>query len=290
MSDFLQYLVAGCTVGAIYALVAIGFSVIYNATRIVNFAQGEFVMLGGMSTIFLMQLAMPLWLAASLAIAVVSCVGICLERVTIRLTRDASVLMLIVVTIGAAITFRGIAQVVWDRNFHSLPAFSGTDALVVFGASISPQSLWVVGISLLVVLLLHLFFRRTLWGKAMRAVAVDRDAARLSGIKVNRVMAMAFALAGGLGAIGGILIAPISLMHFEVGIMLGLKGFAAAMLGGLGSFPGAIVGGLILGLGETLAAGYLTSSYKDALAFLVILLVLALLPTGILGEKAVERV
>lgn len=290
MANFLQFLVAGVTIGAIYALVAIGFSVIYNATKIVNFAQGEFLMIGGMSAIFALSAGLPFWLAIPAAIAIAAVAGIGLEAIGLRFARDASVLMLIVLTIGAAIAFRGAAQIVWDRNYHSLPAFSGTDVIEVLGASIAPQSLWVIGSTVLVVIALHLFFSKTLMGKAMRAVATDRDAASLAGIHVNRVMMLAFGMAGALGAVGGILIAPISLVHFEVGIMLGLKGFAAAMLGGLGSFPGAIVGGLLLGLAEAMTAGYLTSAYKDALAFLVILVVLFVMPNGIMGENTVERV
>ena len=290
MADFLQFIVAGTTVGAIYALVAIGFSVIFNATRIVNFAQGEFLMIGGMSAVFLVKSGLPLWAAAFLAIAITAAVGMALEAFAIRLARGANVLMLIVLTIGAAITFRGLAQIIWDRNYHSLPAFSGTDPLNAFGASIAPQSLWVIAACLFVVTALHFFFTRTLTGRSMRAIAADRDAAFLAGIDVNRTMLLAFALAGALGAVGGILIAPIALMHFEAGVMLGLKGFAAAMLGGLGSFPGAIVGGLVLGLGEAFTAGYVTSAYKDALAFLVIVIVLIVRPNGILGRSSAGRV
>tara|TARA_R110002020_G_scaffold184947_2_gene382340 strand:- start:53964 stop:54836 length:873 start_codon:yes stop_codon:yes gene_type:complete len=290
MTDFFQFLIAGCTVGSIYALVAIGFSIIFNATRIVNFAQGEFLMIGGMSAVFLSATGMPLWLSAGLAIAITACAGIALEAFAVRFARGSSDLMLIVLTIGAAIALRGLAQTVWDRNYHSLPAFSGSEPIRAFDLSISPQSLWVMGVSVLVVIALHAFFTLTLTGKSMRAVAADRDAALLMGINVNRVMVIAFAMAGALGAIGGVLIAPISLMHFEAGIMLGLKGFAAAILGGLGSFPGAIAGGLILGFGETLSAGYITSSYKDALAFLVIIVVLLVMPNGILGKSSVGRV
>lgn len=290
MADFLQFLIAGCTIGSIYALVAIGFSVIFNATRIVNFAQGEFLMIGGMSAVSFSAVGLPLWLSVGLAIAVTACAGMALELFAVRFARGASVLMLIVLTIGASITFRGLAQVIWDRNYHSLPSFSGNEPLVAGGISVAPQSLWVMGVAVAVVVALHLFFSRTLTGKSMRAVAADRDAALLVGISVNRVMIVAFAMAGALGAVGGALIAPISLMHFEAGIMLGLKGFAAAMLGGLGSFPGAIVGGLLLGLGEAMASGYVTSAYKDVLAFLVIIFVLLVMPSGVLGKSTVGRV
>lgn len=290
MTDFIQYAFTGCTIGAIYALVAIGFSVIYNATRIVNFAQGEFVMIGAMTAVSATTAGLPLWLAGLLGFAATAGAGIALEFTAVRLARGATVLMLIVLTIGASVAFRGLAQVVWDRNFHSLPAFSEMASFEILGASITPQGVWILAATLAVVIALHLFFTRSTNGKAMLAVAIDRDAAMLSGISVNRVTMIAFALAGGLGALGGILIAPVSLIHFESGVMLGLKGFAAAILGGLGSFPGAILGGVLLGIGETFAAGYVSSAYKDALAFLVLLLVILWMPRGLLGARVVERV
>jgi branched-chain amino acid transport system permease protein len=290
MDQLLQFVFSGLTVGAVYALVALGFTLIYNASDVINFAQGEFVMLGGMVTVFAAAAGMPLPLAALLAIAVAVLTGLTLHRLAIEPARGASAVTLIIITIGASILIRGLAQIVFDRQFHALPAFSGEAPIRVLGASILPQSLWVLGGAAVIVLGLWLFMERTLLGKAVRATAANRLAARLVGIDTALVLALAFGISGAIGAIAGILITPITLTHFAVGTLLALKGFAAAMLGGIGNPVGAVVGGLALGLLESLAAGFISSTYKDAVAFLVILGVLFVLPQGLFGRRAVERV
>jgi branched-chain amino acid transport system permease protein len=290
VAEFLQFLFSGITVGAIYALVALGFSIIYNASHIINFAQGEFVMIGGMATVFIAAAGVSLPLAMLLAIAGAILVGLAIETFGVRLARGASVVTLIMITIGASILIRGVAGIVFDKGFHSLPAFSGTQPIVIAGASLVPQSLWVLGTTIVVALLLWLFFTRTLPGKAMLAAAHNPLAAQLVGINPRTVLRLSFVLAAALGALGGILIAPIAPTHFQVGVMLGLKGFAAAITGGLGSGPGAIAGGLLIGLAEAMCAGYLSSAYKDAVAFVIILLVLVLRPSGLLGRPAALRV
>jgi len=290
VNDFLQFLFAGVTVGAIYALVALGFSLIYSASHVVNFAQGEFVMLGGMGTVFLHMGGLPLWLAAIGAIFIAVCCGLALEFLAIRTARNASLVTLIIITIGASIALRGGAQLAWDRNFHSLPAFSGDTPIQILSASLLPQTLWILGVTALAIAGLQLFLRRTSFGRAIRATASNRLAALLVGIDISMIMAASFALSAGLGALAGVLITPLALTHFNVGILLGLKGFAAAILGGLGSATGAIVGGLLLGLAESLGAGYVSSAYKDAIAFIIILAVLLFRPEGILGRGRTERV
>ncbi|WP_337877093.1 branched-chain amino acid ABC transporter permease [Elioraea sp.] len=290
MDQILQFVFSGLTVGAVYALVALGFTLIYNASDVINFAQGEFVMLGGMVTVFAVAAGMPLPLAALLAIAAAVLTGLALHRFAIEPARGASAVTLIIITIGASILIRGLAQLVFDRQFHALPAFSGEQPIRLLGASILPQSLWVLGGAATIVLALWLFMERTLLGKAVRATAANRLAARLVGIDTTLVLALAFGISGAIGAIAGILITPITLTSFAVGTLLALKGFAAAMLGGMGNPVGAVIGGLALGLLEALAAGFISSTYKDAVAFLVILGVLFVLPQGLLGRRAVERV
>jgi branched-chain amino acid transport system permease protein len=290
VAEFLQFLFSGITAGAIYALVALGFSLIYNASHVINFAQGEFVMIGGMATVFIAAAGVPLPLAALGAIALAVLVGLAIERFGVQPAKDAPVIALIIITIGASIFLRGLAGVVFDKNFHSLPAFTGDAPLHLGGATLLPQSLWVLGATLAVALLLWLFFRYSLTGKAMLASAHNRLAAQLVGINTRLVLRLSFGLSGALGALGGILIAPIAPTHFQVGVMLGLKGFAAAILGGLGSGPGAILGGLSIGIAEAMSAGYLSSAYKDAVAFVIILVVLVLRPRGLLGGAAAERV
>ena len=181
-------------------------------------------------------------------------------------------------------------MVIWDKRFHALPPFTGDTPIPMGGATILPQSLWVLGITLVIVLALSWFFGRTLLGKAMLATSHNRLAAQLVGINVRMVLFVSFGLSAALGAIAGILIAPITTTSFEVGVMLGLKGFAAAILGGLGSGFGAVVGGLVLGIAETMSAGYLSSAYKDAIAFVIILVVLFFMPSGMFGKRGGERV
>lgn len=286
---FLQFLFSGITVGAIYGLVALGFSIIHNASHVINFAQGELVMIGGMATVSLAAAGLPLPLAAPAAILLAVAVGIAIERLGIAPARGGGVIALIIVTIGASIMIRGLAAVIWDKGFHSLPPISGSGPIRIGGATLQPQSLWIVAVTAAVAAALWWFFSRTLWGRAIVATAHNPLAAQLVGIATGRVVLASFGLAAGLGALGGVLIAPIAPTHFQVGVMLGLKGFASAIVGGLGSGPGAILGGLVIGISEAMAAGYLSSAYKDAVAFLVILLFLVLRPTGLLGRPAAER-
>ena len=289
-AQLLQFLFAGLTAGAIYALVALGFSIIYNSSQVINLAQGEFVMIGGMATVSFLHLGLPLPLAALAAVAATTLVALALDKLAVERARGASVVTLIIITIGASILLRGLASLVWDKNIHALPAFTGDEPIALGGATLLPQSLWVMGVSLAILAALWWFFNRTLYGKAMLATSHNRLAAQLAGIGVRRVLLVSFGLSGALGALAGILVAPITFTSWDVGVMLGLKGFAAAILGGLGSGPGAVLGGLVLGLVEALAAGYLSSAYKDVIAFVIILAVLVLMPSGLLGRRAAERV
>jgi branched-chain amino acid transport system permease protein len=290
VAQFLQFLFSGITVGAIYALVALGFSIIYNASNVINFAQGEFVMIGGLTTAVLSSTGMPIPVAAAIAVLAAVGAGIALEKLAVEQARGASVITLIIITIGASIFLRGLAQVIFDRNYHTLRAFSGDAPIHIAGATIVPQTIWVLGATMLIVAVLWWLFSRTLLGKAVLATSHNPLAAQLVGIDTRAVLLLSFGLSAMLGAIGGILIAPISLTSYDVGMMLGLKGFSASVLGGLGSGPGAIVGGLLLGIVEALGAGYVSSAYKDALAFAIILLVLFFMPQGLFGRRGTERV
>lgn len=290
MAELLQFLFSGVTVGAVYALVALGFTIIYNASDVVNFAQGEFVMLGGMLTVFGHAAGLPLPLAALIAIAATSAIGVAMNKLAIEPARGAPVVSLIIITIGASIFIRGAAQLLFGKQIHSFPAFSGDTPLRIGGATILPQSLWVIGGAVVVFVGLWLFFTRTLTGRAVLATSNNRLAAQLVGINTNFVMTLSFALSAGIGALAGVLVTPITLTSYDVGLALALKGFAAAMLGGMGNPKGALAGGIMLGLLESLTAGYLSSQYKDAAAFVVILLVLFFMPQGLFGRKSVDRV
>ena len=290
MPELLQFLFSGLTVGAIYALVALGFTLIYNASDVINFAQGEFVMLGGMVTFFAHAAGVPLPLAALLAIIVATAVGLLLHRFAIEPARGASAVTLIIITIGASILLRGIVAVVFDKNFHSLPPLVGGDPWIIGGATLLPQSIVVLIGAGLIVVALWTFMTMTLTGKALVATAANRLAARLVGINTSALVGLAFAVSAAIGAIGGILMTPITLTSYDVGTLLALKGFAAAMLGGMGNPLGAVVGGLVIGVIEQFSAGMLSSKYKDAVAFIVILLTLFVLPHGLFGRGRVERV
>jgi len=288
--QWLQFVAGGLTAGAIYALVGLGFSIIFNASGAINFAQGEFVMIGGMSAVALLATGLPLALAIALALAMAVVVGLLLDKLAIEPARNAGTATLIIITIGASLFLRGLAQLVWDKRIHVLPAFSGEQPIAIAGATLLPQSLWVLGVTALAVALLSWFFGRTLFGKAMIASSYNPLAARLMGIQTRTVLLVSFGLAALLGALAGVLTAPINFTSYDSGVMLGLKGFAAAMLGGLGSFAGAVVGGLVLGLLEGLSAGFVSSAYKDAIAFLVLLALLFFMPGGLLGARRIERV
>ena len=290
MSELLQFVFSGMTVGAVYALVALGFTIIFNASGVVNFAQGEFVMLGGMITVFAHASGLPLPLAALIAVAVTAAVGVALDRLAIEPARGAPVVSLIIITIGASIFIRGASQLVFDKQIHSFPAFSGDDPIHVLGATILTQSLWVIGGAIAIFVGLWLFFTKTLLGRAVLATSNNRLAAQLVGINTKFVMTLSFALSAAIGALGGVLVTPITLTSYDVGLALALKGFAAAMLGGMGNPKGAFVGGLLLGLLEALTAGYLSSQYKDAAAFIIILAVLFFMPQGLFGRKSTDRV
>lgn len=290
MSELIQFLFSGITVGAVYALVALGFTIIYNASDVVNFAQGEFVMLGGMITVFSFAAGLPLPLAALIAILVTAGIGVALNKLAIEPARGAPVVSLIIITIGASIFIRGVTQIVFDKQLHRFPSISGDDPLELLGATILPQSLWVVAGAAAIFVALYLFFTRTMTGRAVLATSNNRLAAKLVGINTNWVMTLSFALSAAIGALAGVLITPITLTSYDVGVALALKGFAAAMLGGMGNPKGALAGGLILGVLEALTAGYLSSQYKEAATFVVILAVLFFMPQGLFGRKSTERV
>jgi len=286
--QLLQYLIDGLTLGSIYAMIALGFTLIYNATGIVNFAQGEFVTFGALITISCAAAGLPLPLAVLLAVLAVTLVGGALEWVVFRPARRSSVITLIIITIGASIFLRGVAMWLWGPDALPLRHFSGQRPIVLGAARILPQHLWILATVLTVMIALWLLGEKTQVGKAMRACAVNRDAAKLVGIPTERMVRLSFALSGLLGGLAGAIVAPLAMGKYNMGIMLGLKGFCAAILGGMGNPLGAVLGGLLVGLLESLGAGISPigwSGFKDAIAFSVMLIVLLAKPTGILGRR-----
>lgn len=288
--ELLQYLFSGITNGAIYAVIAIGFSMLYSTTELINFAHGEFVMLGALSLVTLWGgFGLPLPLAFILSVFGVALTGLVFERLAIRTVRKPDHIVLIIITVGASIFLRGISMLLWGKDAYSLPAFTDHQPLDLAGARLLTQSIWIVVIALICAILLHLFFKKTLTGKAMEATAISKKAAWLTGIPSEKMILLAFFFSTGMGAVAGIIIAPITMVSYDMGTMLGLKGFCAAMLGGLGSLWGSILGGLLLGILESFGVGIFSSSLKDAIAFLVLLLILYVRPGGIIMAKDVKR-
>ncbi len=289
--QILQYILSGLSTGAIYGLVGLGFAIIFSSTAIVNFAQGEFVMLGGMLSVFFLEVVkLPLWLAVPVAILTATMTGVAFERLAIRPLKQATPLSLVIITIGGSILLRGLAMLFWGKDTHALPPFSGNEPLTLAGATILPQHLWIFAVTLLVITGNKLFFYYSISGKAMRACAHNRRAASLVGIDVQRMVLYSFALSSAIGAMAGIIIAPLTMTSYDVGIMLGLKGFCAAIIGGMSSGLGTVIGGIVLGLLESFGAGFVSSGYKDAIAFVILLLILIIRPQGLFHRGESERV
>jgi branched-chain amino acid transport system permease protein len=287
LAQFSQYLFSGLSTGSIYAIVAIGFNLIYSATGILNFAQGEFVMLGGMVAVSLLFF-FPLPVAVVLAVMAVTGFGGLLEIVLFRRLRRHSLLHLIILTIGLSILIQEAALHLWDEKVRSLPYFTGTEvaSVKILGAAISPQYFWVLGILLVVVLLLHGFYHYTLYGRAMRACSSNPEAAVLAGINITHMRTAAFGLSAGLGALAGCVISPISMTHYEMGPGLAIKGISAAILGGLGNPMAAVAGGLTLGVVEASSVSLMPAAFKDVTAFAILLLALFLRPNGLFGKPS----
>jgi len=290
MDQLLQFLISGLTVGSIYALVALGFSIIYNASDVVNFAQGEFVMIGAMSAIFLLHDGLPYPVAVFCAISITVLVGLALDKLAIEPAKNATVVSTIIITIGASIFLRGAALLIWGKEIYALPPFTGDTPITIGTATILPQNIWVMAGTAAAVFAVKYFFDRTLMGKAIMACSFNKKAAFLVGINVKQMLLVSYGLSAALGSAAGVLVTPITFMSYNSGVMLGLKGFCAAILGGMGNSSGAVAGGLLLGLIETVGAGFISSGYKDAIAFFVIMLVLFFRPSGILGKAESERV
>ena len=291
MLDLLPQLVlTGLTIGSIYALVAIGFVIIYNITGILNFAQGEFPMIGAMLCAALLAAHVPLVPAAAAAVAGTCLVGALTERLAIEPAFGAHPLTLIIITFGVSMAFRGFALMLWGADPYSLPEFTPGAPLAVLTGVLGRQAMWAIGLSVVVVGALFAFFARTLPGAAARACADNAFASRLVGISPRRMALFAFTVAAGVGAVGGIVIAPITGATYDMGLELGLKGFVAAVIGGLTNAPAAVLGGYAVGLIESLVTGYLAPGYGSAITFALLLVVLSLQREGLLHQARRRQV
>lgn len=286
-SQIVQYLFTGLTIGAIYALVALGFNIIYNVTEVINFAQGEFGVWGGLILVMLVKaMGLPLFLGFFLAVGGVALLGASVYKLSISPLRKPTLLSMIIVTVAVATILKGLAMFIWGKDPYAIKPFVDAEPINLLGAFIQVQSFWVLGITLALVVFLTYFYQHTIMGKAMRACADNPAAAGLVGISTNKMILFSFALSAALGAAGGAVITPITLMEYDRGPMLALKGFGAAILGGLGNFYGAVTAGFMLGLLESFATGFISSSYKDAIALLVLLAFLFAKPEGLFGSDS----
>jgi branched-chain amino acid transport system permease protein len=291
LNEATQFVISGLATGAIYALIGLSFAIIFNSTGIINFAQGEFVMLGGVLTIAsISALQLPTLVAVAVAVAGTTVIGVLFERLAIRPLKNATPLSMVIITIGASILIRGMVMLMWGKDTKALPSFSGNTPISVAGATLLPQHLWIFAVTLLVIIGSRLFFHHTISGKAMRACSFNRRAANLVGISVGRMVLFSFVISSALGSLAGVIIAPLTMTSYDVGVMLGLKGFCAAIMGGMGSGLGTVLGGLILGVLESLGAGLISSGYKDAIAFFILLLILFIRPQGLFKKGETDRV
>lgn len=297
--QYLQLALDGLRGGTIYALVGLGFVTVFNVTGIINFAQGAFVMLGAMIAVTINNSAgmLPgaprLLVAIAGAIILTTLVGIAVERLAIYPARNATPLTLIIITVGVFIVLQGIALLLWGTQSYVLPAFTTLEqqdkTIRLASIIIKAQSFWIWGVTAITVAGLYYFFEHTMWGTALRACSVNRHAARLMGIRPSRMTLLSFALAAALGAVGGIVLAPATRPSYDMGLIIGLKGFVAATLGGLVNPAAAVLGGLMLGTIENVAAGVTRAGFKDIFAFIILIVILLVRPHGILSGRQPEE-
>ncbi len=293
-SVFLQTLVGGIGIGSLYALVALGYSLIYRSMGLVNFAQGSIYMVGTYLGIIwyrgmVMGLQVPYGLAFITGILLTALLGLVLERI-FRPLAKLNLMYMLLGTIGLGYVLDNLAIIIWGAEGFAVKSPLPNTPIVIFGIALLPQMLLLIGVSAVLMIGLQVFLATTKIGKAMRASAQDRDIASTMGIPVNAMNALTFAIGAGLASAAGILAAPIVYVNPAMGSAVGIKGFAAAILGGLGSIPGAIAGGLVFGIVESISAGFVSSSYTKGIAFIVLVIVLLLKPSGIVGETTVEKV
>ncbi len=290
MDLFVQYIITGLTVGAIYALLAVGFVTIYNITGILNFAQGEFAMIGALTCITLVNAGLPMFLSIILAIVITGAIGLIVERTAIFHARNTSVIVLIIITIGVSTFLKGMGLIVWGSYPKQLAPIIKMEPIQFMGAVINPQSIVIFIVLFLLLGVLYIFFEKTYIGTALRASEKNPRAAKLMGINTSTMSALAFSLAAALGAVAGIMIAPITDATYEMGFLIGVKGFVGMVIGGMHSVPGAVAGALIVGLLETFSGAFISTFYADAITFTVLILVLFLKPNGIFSRASGERV
>jgi branched-chain amino acid transport system permease protein len=299
---FTQQLINGLALGAVYALIALGYTMVYGILQLINFAHGEVYMLGAylgiivfgaLTALGLPSYSLALTLVITVLVSMLFCAmfGATIERVAYRPLRNASKLAPLISAVGMSIILQNFVMLSQGKEYKNLPPQFPSEGLTIFGANVSPVQMFILGASLLIMVLLQLFVTKTRLGKAMRATSQDRVMAGLVGIDINRVISVTFMIGSALAAVAGVMVTLYyGVVHFFMGYLAGIKAFTAAVLGGIGSIPGAMLGGFMLGLIENFGASYISSVYKDAFAFLVLIITLIIRPSGLLGQKSIDKV
>jgi len=289
---FLQQVINGLNVGSIYALIAIGYTMVYGIIKLINFAHGEIMMFGAyFAFIAATSFQMPVWAILLLVMTIMAIIGVAIEFVAYRPLRNAPRLSALITAIGVSLFLQNLALIIFKPEPKIMPKLFPEMTFNVGGIDISSTTLITIGLSLVFMVLLDLYIRKTKQGRAMRAVSEDKDAAILMGVNVNRTISLTFALGSALGALGGILYSVAYIQIYPtMGVMPGLKAFIAAVLGGIGIVPGAMLGGFIIGMVETMTKAYLSTTWADAIVFGILIIVLLFKPTGILGKNTREKV
>ncbi|WKY49233.1 branched-chain amino acid ABC transporter permease [Eubacteriaceae bacterium ES3] len=292
VSLFLQQLINGLNVGSIYALIAIGYTMVYGIIKLINFAHGEIMMFGAyFAFIAATSYNMPVWAIFLTSMVIMAVLGVAIEFIAYRPLRNAPRLSALITAIGVSIFLQNLALLIFKADPKVMPKLFPEKIFYLGTIEISSTTLITVGLSIVFMILLDLYIRKTKQGRAMRAVSEDKDAAILMGINVNRTISLTFALGSALGALGGVLYSVAYIQVFPtMGVMPGLKAFIAAVLGGIGIVPGAMLGGFIIGMVETMTKAYISTTWADAIVFAILIIVLLFKPTGILGKNTREKV
>jgi len=299
---FTQQLINGLALGAVYALIALGYTMVYGILQLINFAHGEVYMLGAYLGIIVLgaltylgftAYSLPLSLLLTIIVSMAFCAayGAVIERVAYRPLRNASKLAPLISAVGMSIILQNFVMLAQGKEYKNLPPMLPSEGFTILGANVSPVQIYILTASVLIMVGLHFFVARTRLGKAMRATSQDRVMAGLVGININQVISITFMIGSALAAVAGVMVTLYyGVVHFFMGYLAGIKAFTAAVLGGIGSIPGAMLGGFMLGLIENFGASYISSVYKDAFAFLVLIITLIIRPAGLLGQKFVDKV
>ncbi|MFJ7726409.1 branched-chain amino acid ABC transporter permease [Neobacillus sp. NPDC097160] len=287
---FVDQLINGIVLGSIYALMAIGYTMVWNVLRFINFAHGEVYMGGAFVSLYLLLLDTPIWLAYLGGVCAGAILGYLMEKMVYMRMRNAPKLNLLIAAIGISIVLQNLAQYIWGATPERLTSPFLSKNIAIGDMMINQHYIFIIILTILVMIVLELFINRTLMGKAVQAASQNIKATQLMGINANKIISITFAIGSAVGALAGILVGPVFLVYPTMGVFAGLKGFTASVMGGMGNIPGAMIAGLLLGIIESFAAGFISSGYRDAVAMVILLVILLVRPQGIFGKIIQQKV